>query len=215
MLKQLVSDPSHPGSLAHGARLRRWDELRRRFPDLGAMRVLDLGGTPSAWRVSPVRPAHVVTVNLDPGTAHHDEPHLTSIVGDACRLPESLRRERFDLVYSNSLMEHIGGHQRRRLFAEAVLAAAPHHWVQTPYRYFPIEPHWVFPGMQWLPFPARVAVSRRWPYGHIERGDRAKAVADVAEVELQSATQMRSYFPASHLWFERFAGLPKSLVAIG
>jgi hypothetical protein len=177
------------------------------------MRVLDLGGTPSAWRLAPARPAHVITVNLDPASAHHDEPNLTSVIADACRLPDSLRRERFDLVYSNSLMEHIGGHHRRQLFAEAVLAAAPHHWVQTPYRYFPIEPHWVFPGMQWLPFRARVAVSRRWPYGHITRGDLAKAIVDVAEVELLSATQMRSYFPASHLWYERFAGVPKSLVA--
>jgi hypothetical protein len=177
------------------------------------MRVLDLGGTPSAWRSAPVRPAHVLTVNLDPASARHAEAGMTSLVADACALPEEIRRQRFDLVYSNSLMEHVGGHDRRRRFAEAVLDGAPHHWVQTPYRYFPIEPHWLFPGMQWLPFRARVAVSQHWPYGHVTRGDHAKAVTDVSEVELLSASEMRSYFPASELWYERFAGLPKSLVA--
>ncbi|MFG2824444.1 class I SAM-dependent methyltransferase [Kitasatospora sp. NPDC048365] len=213
MLRTMIADPSRPGSLAHAARARRWSELLRCFPDLADMRVLDLGGTPSSWQFAPVRPAHVVTVNLDPRTALDTAPGLTALVADACDLPGSLAAERFDLVYSNSLVEHVGGHSRRQRFAEAVRTRADHHWVQTPYRYFPIEPHWVFPGMQYLPFRTRVAISQRWPYGHIRSGDHAQAVADVAEVELLSVTEMRSYFPGSRLWFERFAGLPKSLVA--
>ncbi|WP_030269327.1 SAM-dependent methyltransferase [Streptomyces sp. NRRL B-24484] len=213
MLKTTIADPDRPGSLAHAARARRWTELLRCYPDLAEMRVLDLGGTPGSWRAAPLRPAHVVTVNLDPATARHDEPGLTAVVADACDLPSSLAHERFDLVYSNSLVEHVGGHSRRCRFAETVRGRAAHHWVQTPYRYFPIEPHWVFPGMQFLPFRARVVVSQRWPHGHIRSAGPAQAVADVAEVELLSATEMRAYFPDSDLWYERFAGLPKSLVA--
>ncbi|WP_431677333.1 class I SAM-dependent methyltransferase [Kitasatospora sp. KL5] len=213
MLKTMIADPDKPGSLSHAARARRWTELLRCFPDLAEMRVLDLGGTPDSWRAAPCRPAHVVTVNLDPATARHGEPGLTAVVADACELPPSLAHERFDLVYSNSLVEHVGGHSRRQRFAEAVQTRAGHHWVQTPYRYFPIEPHWVFPGMQFLPFRVRVAISQHWPHGHIRSDGPAQAVTDVAEVELLSATEMRSYFPDSHIWFERFAGLPKSLVA--
>jgi len=33
-------------------------------------------------------------------------------------------------------------------------------------------------------------------------------------VELIGVTEMRSYFPNSEIWFERYAGLVKSLVAI-
>ena len=36
----------------------------------------------------------------------------------------------------------------------------------------------------------------------------------VASTELISATEMRTYFPASEIWFERVLGIPKSLVAI-
>ncbi|AWI31830.1 class I SAM-dependent methyltransferase [Streptomyces sp. ICN441] len=210
-----IADPTKPGSLAHRARTRRWAELLRCFPNLADMRVLDLGGTPHAWRLSPVRPAHVVTVNLDPSTAHQTEPDITPLVADACTLLTSghLAGERFDLAYSNSLMEHVGGHRHRQQFAETVHSCADHHWIQTPYRYFPVEPHWLFPGMQWLPFRARVAVSQHWPYGHISSANRPQATQDVEEVELLSVTEMRSYFPQSHIWFERFAGLPKSLVA--
>ncbi|MFE9643705.1 class I SAM-dependent methyltransferase [Streptomyces sp. NPDC006365] len=215
MLKKNVADPIRPGTLAHKARAKRWDELLRCFPDLGDMHVLDLGGTPVAWRHAPVRPAHVVTVNLDPRTARQAEPGITSVVGDACSLslPGHLSTKRFDLVYSNSVLEHVGGHYRRKQFADMVHAHAGHHWVQTPYRYFPVEPHWLFPGMHWLPFRARVAISQHWPHGHIQRAERAQATRDVQEVELVSATEMRSYFPGSSIWFERFVGLPKSLVA--
>lgn len=52
----------------------------------------------------------------------------------------------------NSPLEHVGGgHERRLRFAESVHALADRHRVQTPYRYFPIKPHWLAPGMQFLP----------------------------------------------------------------
>ncbi|MFI5677333.1 class I SAM-dependent methyltransferase [Streptomyces cellulosae] len=216
MLKSMLVDYSNPNSLAHRARTRRWEEMVRRFPELGDMRVLDLGGTPQSWTHAPVTPAQVVCVNLD---SHHEcrEGRVTGLVGDACDLPDALRNERFDLVYSNSLMEHVGGHSRRQRFAETVYTGGDLHWVQTPYRYFPVEPHWLFPGMQWLPFRAKVAVVRHWPHGTSRQHRRpptvTEAAAKAAEVELLSATGMRTYFPHSQIWFERFAGLPKSLVA--
>lgn len=215
MLKKLIADPARPGSLAHSARVKRWEELLRCFPDLDEMRVLDLGGTPAAWYNAPVRPAHLVTVNLDPRIAQHAESAITPVVADACNLslPSRVPIRRFDLVYSNSVLEHVGGHYRRQQFADTVHSHADHHWVQTPYRYFPVEPHWLFPGMQWLPVPARIAISQRWRLGHIPCAERKQATRDVQEVELLSAAEMRSYFPDSNIWFERFAGLPKSLIA--
>ncbi|MFF3578279.1 methyltransferase domain-containing protein [Streptomyces mirabilis] len=212
MLKSAITDYATPGSISHSARARRWAEMMRYFPELAAMRVLDLGGTPESWNHAPVLPAQVVCVNIHPkhATVHGS---VTGFVADACDLPDTFRSEHFDLVYSNSLMEHVGGHDRRKRFADTVHAKADHHWIQTPYRYFPVEPHWLFPGMQWLPFRTRVAISQYWPHGPSSRDDLRKATADVADVELLSATEMRSYFPGSQIWFERFAGLPKSLVA--
>ena len=34
------------------------------------------------------------------------------------------------------------------------------HWVQTPYRYFPVEPHFLFPGFQFLPLTVRAVLMR-------------------------------------------------------
>ena len=85
-----------------------------------------------------------------------EEAYITAVKGDACDLPELLHGENYDFVYSNSLLEHVGGHVQRQKLAESVHSLANRHWIQTPYRYFPIEPHWVFPAFQWLPYEARV-----------------------------------------------------------
>jgi hypothetical protein len=210
-LRSLIVDVNDSRSLASRARARRMDVLLRTFPDLARMQVLDLGGLAGFWTAAPVHPAHVTIVNLAP--APSPAGWITQHVADACDLPPQLARG-FDLVVSNSVLEHVGGHYRRERFAEAVRGAAPWHWVQTPNRHFPIEPHWVFPGQQFLPTAARIWVGLHWKAAHLRATDRAGALRDVLGVELLDAIQLRHYFPDSTLVRERFAGLTKSLIAV-
>jgi hypothetical protein len=208
-LEKLI-DPDSQGSLTHRFRQARNEEFRRRFPNLENMNVLDLGGTAISWRVLGLRPQSVTLVNLD-DAADPPESWIEHIREDACVGGFG----KYDLVISNSLMEHLGGHARRQRFAEVVCESAPSWWVQTPYRYFPIEPHWIFPFFQFLPFATRVTVTQHWPTLHVgATPDRAEAAELVASVELISATEMRTYFPESDIWFERIAGVPKSMVAV-
>jgi hypothetical protein len=199
-------------SLAGSARARRWRYFSQRFPAISQMRVVDLGGTPESWRLAPVKPMALTIVNLSPLTSDQEEVNI--VQADACDLPAAVRRERFDLVFSNSLIEHVGGHPQRQRLADTIHGLADRHWVQTPYRYFPIEPHWLLPGMQSLPYEARVQLSLHWNRGHIRTYTREAAENKVDEIDLLSISQMRRYFPTSMIWYERFAGLVKSLVAI-
>lgn len=199
------------GSLGERLRLRRWERLMVEFPDLENMRVLDLGGTTLWWTRSPVRPRSVTVINLkEPGEGL---PWLRTIMGDACDAPDLVGDERFDVVVSNSLIEHLGGHLQRARFADIVRSIAPHYAVQTPYRYFPIEPHWVFPGMQFLPVSVRNWLAPRWPLGHTCGWPSADARDEVMFIELLSLTDMRTYFPDARIEWERFAALPKSMTA--
>lgn len=194
-------------------RRRRADWLVRTFPDLGQMHVVDLGGRLGTWTRADVRPAHVHVVNLErppvevPEWAQVDQ-------ADACDLPARISARRYDLVFSNSVLEHVGGHERRLRFADAVRGLADRHWVQTPYRYFPIEPHWIAPGMQFLPVRLRTAFARRWPLGHKPTRTHEAAIHQVLWTELLGRSQMRHYFPDSRILVERVAGLPKSLIAV-
>ena len=181
------------------------------------MDVVDLGGTVEAWMRAPVRPRHVTVLNLtEPGESPVD--WITPVVGDACDAASVLQRETsnscFDIVFSNAVLEHVGGHAQRMRFAAAVHDLAPRHWVQTPYRYFPIEPHWLFPGMQLLPVSARARVAQVWPLAHSPSASFEDARDSVLWTELVSITEMRGYFPGSRLVRERVAGLTKSIIAV-
>lgn len=202
------------------------------FPNLHEMRVLDLGGTVTAWQPSsdrayssPVRPAHVTVINLEENDLYvyadgrsGDDEFVSHAVGDACRASEVLAKSGlaadFDLVYSNSVIEHVGGHAQRVQFAEQIRKLAPRYWVQVPYKYFPVEPHWMFPGMQFLPTNIRVQIAMRWPLAPANSPDRESARDYVLSTELLSITEMRGYFPDSVVLKEKFLGLPKSLIAV-
>ncbi|MFD7077406.1 hypothetical protein ACFV9G_24570 [Nocardioides sp. NPDC059952] len=206
-----------PASLGATLRLRRWERFTSLFPDIADMKVLDVGGTTESWLRAPVRPAHVVVLNLtEPGDG--EDGWLTPVAGDACDARSALEHAgapvAYDLVFSNSLLEHVGGHAQRSRLAEQIRQAAPRHWVQTPYRYFPIEPHWLFPGMQFLPMALRARVAERWPLVHTLPASRAEAMADVQWTELVGRTEMRSYFPDSEVLSERLLGLTKSMIAV-
>jgi len=209
-LSQRVVGAYRTNSLSGRARARRWEMFAQRFPQLSEMHVLDIGGDIRAWRIAPVRPARLTLLNI--AEQEVDETWAVAIVGDACdppALPEA------DLVYSNSVIEHVGGHQRRKEFAAVVRGASPRYWVQTPNRWFPIEPHFMVPGLQYLPSGAQATIVRRWPLGnHGNVTEQTQALEDVLDIELLSAAEMQHYFPDGEIVRERFAGLTKSLISI-
>lgn len=148
------------------------------------------------------------------GATSRRSPWIEADQADACNLPKHIARRSYDLVFSNAVIEHVGGHAQRLRFATAVHRLAPRHWIQTPYRYFPIEPHWLFPGFQFLPLTARAEVSRHWPLVHTQSASHADGVDAALSVELLSRTEMACYFPDSSLRYEKMMGLIKSLIAV-
>lgn len=74
--------------------------------------VLDMGGGAFNWTMVPLRPRLTI---LDVYDHQNKAEWATYIVGDGCRtgLPSSA----FDIVFSNSVIEHVGGIERQRQFA--------------------------------------------------------------------------------------------------
>lgn len=202
------------GSFAENARLARWHMLLAEYPGVKDWRVLDLGGTIDSWLKAPVQPRHVTVVNL---LNMPEAAGFTTLRGDACEATKLLQAGglplEYDMVYSNSLIEHVGGHAQRQKLANEVRGLAPHYWVQTPYRYFPVEPHWLFPGAQFLPVALQAQVLKRWPLID-NSADIPSAVGRAADIELMSITQMRSYFPEARLLKEHAGGMTKSLICL-
>ncbi len=197
--------------------MRRWEMFRESFPRIENLRVLDLGGTVESWQRAPVRPGHVTVLNLlEPGESEDDS--IVPVTGDACHAREALEKANaethFDVVFSNSLIEHVGGHARRLELAEQLRQLAPRYWVQTPYRYFPLEPHWLFPGMQFMPVAARTKIAMHWPLVHTKPENVDDARHEVLWTELIGIAEMREYFPTATILHERVLGITKSIVAV-
>ncbi len=200
-------------SVGGRARRRRWERFTATFPGLTGYSVLDLGGTVEFWSSVPGRPASVHLINVEAPTSEVPS-WIRADVADACAPPSGLLDPSYDLVYSNSVIEHVGGHARRAMFAERVRESAPRWWIQTPYRYFPVEPHWVAPAMQFLPLRGRALYARAWPLAHSRPRTFEEAVNQQLSVELLDATQMATYFPEAELRRERLFGLTKSLISV-
>jgi hypothetical protein len=192
------------------------DEIEAKLGDKPLIRVLDIGGTRGFWL--GVRdlwqhlPLDITIVNLE--TPAIDEPPFRIRQGNACNLSEHADGS-FDFVHSNSVIEHVGHWKDMRAMADEIRRLAPHHFIQTPNFWFPLEPHYRTLFFHWYPEIVRARMLARK-----KRGFRAKepsigaAVENVQTVNLLARDQMRSLFPDSRIESEKVMLLTKSLMAI-
>lgn len=182
--------------------------IRRIAPRPGA-RILDLGGSPEIWRLLDHR-FDVTLVNLPGGMetlagAEPERRHDHSVVwADACDLRGVFEDDAFDVVFSNSVIEHVGDATKRRDFAREVRRLAPAYWVQTPSPRFPIEPHTGVPYFFRLPAEVRARMIARWAR---TMPLYAEMVAGTTVIERD---EMHALFPDARVYSERVLGFEKS-----
>ena len=182
----------------------------------GTCRILDVGGKAAYWLgLEPLwrdRKCHITLVNLESETV--PDERFSSVAGDACDLGQ-FDASQFDLVHSNSVIEHVGLWRDQWKMAQEIRRVAPRYFVQTPNYWFPVEPHLRMPVMHWLPEPWRVAIVMRRACGFYPRArsaDEARRILD--DAHLIDARAMAELFPDATIERERFAGFTKSLIAI-
>jgi ubiquinone/menaquinone biosynthesis C-methylase UbiE len=112
----------------------------------------------------------------------------------------------FPVVFSNSVIEHVPK-ELQPAFAREIRRVGERYFVQTPNRYFPIEPHYQMPFVQFLPERILKALNR-----HVSMGFRKKGIWH--ETTLLTAADLRRLFPDAEIHRERRFGLTKSLMAV-
>lgn len=178
-------------------------------------RVLDVGGTPECWSMLGVRP-QVIFLNTPRAAGDLAGAH-DWVAGDGCRLP--FRAQSFDIVFSNSVIEHVGDAARQKRFAEEVARVGRSYWVQTPNRWFLIESHLWTPFIHWLPQALRRAVIRAslWSIVNLRRRAEERDFYlrhFMEEIRLLSSSDVAGLFPEAAVIRERVAGMAKSLIAV-
>jgi Methyltransferase domain len=183
----------------------------------GHCRILDIGGTEIYWNLVAkeiAKPGIAITLCNLSAPAINNTDRFSAIAGDATDLSAHPDMS-FDFVHSNSVIEHVGGWAAMSKMAANVRRLAPCYYVQTPYFWFPIEPHFRSVGFHWLPEQMRYRRVMARANGFRDRQDTvAAAMAEVQSCVLLDKGQMRALFPDASLEDERVFGLTKSLMAV-
>lgn len=212
-----------PKSLESSFRRKRFVHIERILTEIvetkGSVSVLDMGGTETYWSIADDLlqrldgKIRIHLVNPEPQTIQNEEIFSFQL-GDAC-CADLLQGEKFDLVHSNSVIEHVGGWYRMEMFAKNVMRLGDRFFVQTPNYWFPLEPHFRYIGFQWLPLSLRTRLLQRRSLGFYSRQpDFIEARKIVDEIRLLSAHEMSKLFEGANIIKEKVFGLDKSIMAV-
>lgn len=170
------------------------------------MRILDLGGQPEIWEsVEPV--LNITCLNL-PGIVkknHQSHHNIIYLEGDACNMPDFQPGD-FDLIFSNSVIEHVGDYEKRLQFANEVLRLSNKFWIQTPSKYFPIEAHCGMFFWWFYPKALRSYFIKKWAIKLPAWAEMVKTTTVI------SSSELRAILPGCTLKHEWII-FPKSIMA--
>jgi hypothetical protein len=210
------------GRLSRASReckLRLFESLLR--PQSG-MRVLDVGAEAGLGAGDSLQfldtyrwPAQLSAVNLDPdhiARIRARYPGIDARVADARRLPWPDKC--FDLVWSNAVIEHVGGPEDQRQMAREIMRVGRNWFVTTPNRWYPFEFHLRLPLVTWLPGQAYCWCGRWVRYGHV-RQRYVFGAGPVEGIRLLSATDLRRLFPGGRIVKQRITFMAETLIAVG
>jgi hypothetical protein len=177
-------------------------------------KIIDIGGTLQFWKTvgADVWDGIKLTfLNVFPidvsGT------NAKSVVGDARSIYQFGDNE-FDVVFSNSTIEHVGCLDDQQKMANEVRRIGKRYFVQTPNKFFPVEPHFCFPFFQFLPVEMKIRLLSKLNLGAFTKTpDLEKNRRIVNDIRLLSKSEIKALFPEASLYHEKILGLSKSVIA--
>lgn len=211
-----LGDNSNATSLANAMRRRRFAFFMSLLEEVPRpLRILDVGGEQQFWNIMGREHLEGINVTLFNLRAQPvPGGNFESVTGDARNLSR-YGNASFDVVFSNSVIEHLGpDFPDQQRMADEIRRVGRRYFVQTPNRYFPLEPHFLTPGFQFMPVSVRVWLVSHFNVGWYQRiPDKLEARREVESVALLSKGQLRRLFPEARIYREKILGITKSLVA--
>ncbi|MBN1396973.1 MAG: class I SAM-dependent methyltransferase [Bacteroidetes bacterium] len=209
-IKELIkqySDNSCNSSFSYLLRKKRLD-LCVKILDVNAFtNILDVGGTEHIW-IGTGFESNVTILNVNIVKKVIPFKYVNC---NACNM-ESLEDKSYDLVFSNSVIEHVGDIKHQKMFANEIVRVGKKCWVQTPNKYFPIEPHFIFPLFQFMPKNVQRYIGMNWKYSHLKRNGE-NIIDELQRLRLLTKVELQMLFPEFTIYEEKYYGMTKSLIA--
>lgn len=209
-----VLDNTKAGSLANKFRKKRFlyfldivEKMKK------PVKVIDLGGTENFWEQMGIAGNNdfiitLLNLNIEETSYYNIKP----LKGDVLELsPSDLAQH--DVIFSNSLIEHIPSYIEQKKFAEMVLACNKPYYIQTPNFYFPFEPHFLFPCFQFFPYSLRKFLVMNFNMGWYRKcSSDEEANKLINSIRLLKRKELLEIFPECKLIKEKFIFITKSFI---
>lgn len=194
-------------------RRKRGHFLLTQFPDIHNYKICDLGGSRHFWEKLSldIPPGQITVFNVSNGEtssiASGAKDGIRIVIYDGKHIP--VEDGAFDLLVCNSVMEHVPPKQRAALAGE-MRRVAKRVFCQTPAYEFPLEPHFVFPFIHWLPRWFGFHLAKISPWRLLSRPSAANLRSYWWDTQLLTGREVRTLFPSAEILTERVLGLVKS-----
>jgi hypothetical protein len=212
-LKKLA-DNSNPYSYANKFRRKRFrifTELLKRFKP--PVKILDIGGTSDYWQQMNFIPNDTYRITLYNNAAELNfSKGFTYLKGDANKLSD-IPDKSYDIVHSNSLIEHLGSFDIQMKFAKEVKRIGKAYYIQTPNFYFPFEPHFLVPFFQFFPESLKIFLLTKFNLGWYKQQSTDEAKQTIKSINLLKKKELIRIFPESRIFSEKIFFLTKSFIA--
>lgn len=210
------ANQNNPDSVSDSSRKKRLSFFKEFCePIKKPVNILDVGGSDYHWRNSEFannNEYHITLLNTENQNVT-DLSNFTYVNKDAGDL-SAFKDDEFDVVYSNSLIEHFNTFEKQKKLAKEIIRIGKHYFVQTPNYYFPMEPHFLYPFFQMYSTEKKTKLIMNKDLGWYEKQTdfgKAKELAD--SIRLLKLEELKKLFPDSDIYFEKYYTLNKSFIA--
>lgn len=172
--------------------------------------IFDVGGKINFWEnrgLAGNLNYKITIVNFEKEKSQYS--NIKTLIGDATDLSQFADKS-FDIVHSNSVIEHLYNFNNQSKMASEIVRVGKKYIVQTPNKYFFLEPHYLLPFFQFIPDKLKYLILTKTKLSRLKKWDKNFAKQYINEIRLLSLKEMKILFPKSKIYFEKFIGMNKS-----
>lgn len=179
-------------------------------------KILDVGGTPSLWEWYATENSimHMSNTILNLrfyGVSSNRGLKYKYIIGNALYLP--FKDKSFDIVFSNSLIDHLYTFGNQKIFASEAMRVGKGYFIQTWNKKFPYEPHYLTPFIHFASktFQKR-AIRYLTVYGIIAKPSQEHINDLVDQIIPSTRSEIRALFPDGYMIEKKVIGITKDFI---
>jgi hypothetical protein len=185
--------------------------------------ILDIGGTYNYWkqmgmdqivqRYKSTIDIRVILLNIQEEKQEQFPRYISHMQQNVLLVKK--RIPNVDILFSNSVIEHVGNVNKQQQFTQYIRSYNKPYYVQTPNKYFIIEPHTLVPGFALLPVRIKVWLVQQMSLGWIaKQKSKRRAEKTIQQLQLLTKKEFSQLFFDAQIDTEKWCGLAKSFIAI-